>query len=80
MLLSLHVNQDSLLFGFSIWVLGVFRGNFLIFTIAKNAKLITKYAHVNLSLMMSPPVDRSQNEKKFVKTKPQRTSKVMLTF
>ena len=48
MLLSLHVNQDSLLFGFSIWVLGVFRGNFLIFTIAKNAKLITKYAHVNL--------------------------------
>ena len=39
-----------------------------------------KYAHINLSLMMSPPVDRSQNEKKFVKTKPQRTSKPKLTF
>ena len=24
MLLSLHVNQDFLLFGFSVWVLGVF--------------------------------------------------------
>ena len=35
----------------------LFRGNFLIFTIAKNTKFITKYAHVNLSLMMSPPVD-----------------------
>ena len=80
MLLSLHVNQDFLLFGFSVWVLGVFCGNFLIFTIAKNAKLIIKYAHINLSLMMSPPVDRSQNEKKFVKTKPQRTSKPKLTF
>lgn len=57
-----------------------FRGNFLIFTIAKNAKFITKYAHVNLSLMMSPPVDRSQNEKKFVKTKPHRTLKPKLTF
>lgn len=63
MLLSLHVNQDFLLFGFSVWVLGVFRGNFLIFTIANNAKLITKYAHINLSLMMSPPVDRSQTKR-----------------
>ena len=49
-------------------------------TIAKNAILITKYAHMTLSLMMSPPVYRSQNEKKFAKTKPQRTLKPKLTF
>lgn len=66
MLLSLHVKQDFLLFGFLIFCMGVrelFRGNFLIFTIAKNAKFITKYAHVNLSLMMSPPVDPQSKRK-----------------
>ena len=35
---------------------------------------------MNSSLMMSLPVDRSQNETKFVKTKPQRILKPKLTF